>query len=219
MSYTIAEGTRFFFAALSTFGAAKTVSAITNQNPAVASAAAHGFSTNDELLFTSGWEDASNTIWRGTTIDAGSLSLQGLDATGTNQFPAGSGAGTLQKVGTWIEIPQVLNVQGSGGNIKTINVEPLNKRNAIVIPTGFDAMKLDLTLGHDPNLAAYQQMIAIGRSGMNSQVGFKLILGGGGVGYGFGYLSASEMPNITKGQVNQVTASISLLGRFITYAS
>lgn len=215
MSYAFAEGTRFLFAPLSGMGAAKTVSAITNANPAVASATAHGFSTNDELLFLSSWEDASNNVWKATNIDANSLSLQGLDATSTTQYPAGSGAGTLQKVGAWTEIPQVLNIQGNGGDVKTVSIEPLNKRNAISVPVGFNPMTLTLTLGHDPSLAAYQQMVALSR--LMAQVAFKLILSGGGVGYGFGYLSVSEMPNITKGQANQVQASISMLGRFITY--
>lgn len=217
MSYFFAEGTRFQFAALAALSAAKTVSAISNASPAVATATAHGFATNDELLFLSGWEDASNNVWKATSIDANSLSLQGLDATSVNQYPAGSGAGTLQKVNTWTEIPQVLNIQGSGGDPKNVTIEPLARRNAINVPVAFNPMTLTLTLGHDPSLAAYQQMIAISRA--LGLVAFKLILSGGGVGYGYGYLAVSEMPNITKGQANQVQASISMLGRFITYAS
>lgn len=213
MAYFFAEGTRFQFAAA--FDAAKPVTAASNANPTQLTSAAHGYANNDELLFTSGWEDATDTIWRAGSVAANTLNLQGLDTSSTAFFPAGSGTGTLQKVTTWVDIPQVLNIQGQGGDPRFTPVEPLSKRNAIQVPTGFNPMTLTLTLGHDASLAAYQQMVGISRT--LGKVGFKLLMSGGAVGYGFGYMAVGEMPNITRNQANQVQAAITLLGRFITY--
>ncbi|KQR55634.1 phage tail tube protein [Acidovorax sp. Leaf160] len=214
MAYYFPEGSRFQFATV--FETAKGVSAVTNTNPAQASSNAHGYAQNDELLFTSGWEDASDTIWRAGAVAANTVDIKGLNASSTNMFPAGGGTGTLQKVGGWVEIPQVLNIQGNGGDPKFNTVDPLSRRNAINVPVGFNPMSLTLTLGHDASLPAYQQMLDVSR--VLGRVGFKIIISGGAVGYGYGYMAVSEMPNLTKGQANSVPCSISLLGRFITYA-
>lgn len=213
MSYYFAEGTRFQFA--ESFAAAKNVTAASNDNPAELTSAAHGYANGAELLFTSGWEDATDTIWRADSVAANTLDLSGLNSSDTNWYPAGSGVGTLQQVNTWVEIPQVLNISGSGGDPKFTSIEPLAKRNALNVPVGFNPMTLTLTLGHDASLAAYKQMVEVSRR--LGKVGFKLIMSGGAVGYGYGYLAVGELPNISKGQANQVQCSISMLGRFITY--
>ena len=66
------------------FAAAKTISALTNANPAVATSTAHGYATGDEILLTYGWEDATDTVFRVTVIDANSFSIQGLDSSNTS---------------------------------------------------------------------------------------------------------------------------------------
>ena len=80
MAFNFPAGSRFQFS--STFAPAKTISALSNANPAVATSTAHGYTTNDEILLTSGWEDATDSVYKVTVIDANSFSLQGLDAAG-----------------------------------------------------------------------------------------------------------------------------------------
>ena len=60
MSYSFPEGAKFLFS--QTFAAAKTVTGITNADPAVATAVAHGYVDNDEILLNSGWEDAGDSV-------------------------------------------------------------------------------------------------------------------------------------------------------------
>jgi hypothetical protein len=50
-------------------------------------------------------------------------------------------------------------------------------------------------------------------------VATKIVLGGGATMYGYGHISVSEVPQLNKGQVNQVSAAFTLLGRPISYAS
>jgi hypothetical protein len=215
MAYYFPEGSKFYFS--NTLAVAVPVTVATNANPAVLTAAAHGLVDNDEFLFTSGWEDATDMVYRADQLTTGTLSPLGLDTSDTNMFPASSGVGSVQKVSTWVEIPQVLTIATSGGDPRFTTISPLSKRNDINVPVGFNAASMTLTLGHDPANANYQAMLAISRR--LSKVAIKIVLGGGGSMLGYGYMSASEVPTMTKGQANQVTAAITMLGRPMAYAT
>lgn len=214
MSFYFAEGSKFYIG--TTFAASKTVSAITNADPAVATSVAHGYADNDELLFASGWEDATDTVFKADQLTADTFSLLGLNATNTSYYPAGTGVGSAYKLSSWTEIPQVLSVSTSGGDARFTTISPLAKRNDINVPTGFNALSLTLTLGHDPANANYQTMLDIARG--LSKTAFKMVLSGGATAYGYGYMSISEAPTMSRNQANQVNAAITMLGRFISYA-
>ncbi len=213
MAYKFPEGSAFYFS--STFAAAKTITALTNASPAVATSTAHGYVDNDEVLLLSGWEDANESVFRVDQIDANSFGVLGLTATDTNFFPVGSGIGSAQKISGWTAIPQVLTIATSGGDPKFTTISPLAKRNAINVPVGFNPASITLTLGHDASNAQYQAMLALSRS--LSKVAFKMVLSGGGTSYGYGYMAVSEFPALNSGQANTVTASFSLLGRSLSY--
>ena len=198
-----------------TFASAKTITALTNANPAVATSVAHGYTTGDEILLTSGWEDATDTVYKVTVLTADTFSIDGLDTTNTSFFPAGTGTGTAQKISGWTSIPQVLTISGSGGDARFTDVQLLSKRNAIRVPTGFNATSITLTLAHDAANANYKTMLNISRN--LSKVAFKQVISGGAVTYGYGYLSVSEMPVLNSNQVNQVSAAMTVLGRSMSY--
>lgn len=213
MAYYFPEGSSQQFS--STFASAKTVSAVTNANPAVATSTAHSYATNDEILFTSGWEDATDTVYKIEVVDANSFKILGLDTSNTSFYPSGSGTGTAQKISGWTAIPQVLTISSSGGDARFTEVNLLAKRNGVKIPTGFNATSVTLTLAHDASNANYQTMIGISRT--LSKVAFKQVISGGAVTYGYGYMSASEMPKLNNNQVNTVDAALAVLGRSISY--
>ena len=215
MAYSFPEGAKFFFS--QTFGSATTVSGITNANPAVCTSTAHGFVDGDEVLLVSGWEDATDTVYKVDQLTVDTFSLLGLDTSDTNWFAPGGGANsTAYKVSTWIEIPQVLSISTSGGDPRFTTIQPLAKRNAINVPTGFNASSITLTLGHDPSNANYQTMLNISRR--LAKVAFKMVLSGGASSYGYGYLAVSEVPSLNVNQANQVTAALTMLGRTISYS-
>jgi hypothetical protein len=170
-----------------------------------------------EVLLTSGWEDATDTVYQIDQLTADTFELEGLNTTDINFFPAGSGLGDAKVVSTWLEMPQVLGISTQGGDARFTTISPLAKRNDINVPTGFNAMSINVTLGHDPANANYQTMLDISRT--LSKVAFKMVLSGGAVAYGYGYLSVSEAPQLNRNQANQVNAAITLLGRFISYAN
>jgi hypothetical protein len=212
MAFNFPEGSKFQFS--TTFASAKTITALTNANPSVATSTAHGYTTGDEILLTSGWEDATNTIYRVTTIDANSFSIQGLNTSNTAFYATGTGTGTAQKLSAFSDIPQVLTVSPSGGDPRYTDVQLLASRNAIKIPTGFNATTQTLTLAHDPSNATYITMVDTSRT--QTKVAFR-VLAGGGAEYGYGYMAVSEVASKTSNQVNSVQVAINYLGRSISY--
>lgn len=215
MSYYFPEGSRVYYS--STFASAKTITAVTNASPAVATSTAHGYADNDIVLLDSGWEDADDTLWKVDQQDANTFQLLGLNSTSTTFFPAGSGTGTAQLVSSWVEIPQVLNVSSSGGDPKFATIEPLARRNAISQFIGFNPANITLTLGHDPTNATYQDMLDLSRTG--TKVGLKIVGGSGGVSYAYGQMGVSEVWRMQRGQANSVDVALTVAGRLISYAS
>lgn len=213
MGYNFPEGAKFLFS--ETFASAKTVTAVTNANPAVATSAAHGFADGNEILFTSGWEDATDSVYKVDQLTADSFSLLSLNTLDTNWFSAGGGVGSAQLISNWVEIPQVLTINTQGGDPRFTTISPLARRNAINVPTGFNPQSVALTLGHDASNAAYQQMVDISRT--LRKVAFKMLLSGGSASYGYGYMAVSKMPSLNVNQANQVTASFTLLGQSTSY--
>lgn len=213
MAYSLPEGSSQQFS--NTLAAAKTITAITNANPAVATCTGHGYTTGDEIMLSSGWEDANDSVYKIESVDSNSFKILGLDSTNTSFFPAGSGGGSAQKLSAWTAIPQVLTISASGGDARFTDVTPLAKRNGIRIPTGFNATSVTLSLGFDATTPAYKTMVGISRS--LSKVAFKQVLSGGSVQYGYGYMSVSEFPKLNNNQVNTVDAALTFLGRTMSY--
>lgn len=214
MAYAFPEGAQILFS--QTFAAAKTISALTNANPAVATSTAHGYADNSEILLASGWEDATDTVFKTGAIDANSFQVKGLNSTNTSFYTPGSGTGSAMLISNWVSIPQVLTIGTTGGDPKMTTISPLARRNDINVPVGFNASSVTLTLGHDPSNANFQTMQDISRS--LTKVAFKLLLSGGATSYGYGYMSVSEVPQLNKGQANSVTASFAFIGRTISYS-
>lgn len=215
MAYTVPEGALFYFSA--TFAAAKAISALTNANPAVATAAAHGYSDNDEVLLESGWEDATDSVFRVDQSDTNTFSVLGLNTSDTDYFAAGAGTGNAYKISSWLQIPQVLGVSSSGGDARFTTVNPLARRNALNIPTGFNPTTITLNLGHDSSDSNFQSMQNISRT--LTPVAFKMVLSGGAIVYAYGYMTVNEMPSLNVGQVNQVQCVLTVKGRAISYDS
>lgn len=213
MGYSFPEGASIQFS--QTFASAKTITAVTNASPPVCTSVAHGYTTNDEVLISSGWEDLTDSVFKVTVLTADTFSLQGIDTTDTNYFPAGSGTGTAQKISGWTAIPQILTVSSNGGDARFTDVQLLAKRNALKIPTGFNAVALSLSLAFDAAQAGYITMLAIARK--LTKVAIKQVLGGGSTTYGYGYLSVSEFPKLNNNQVNTVDAAVTIIGRSISY--
>lgn len=215
MAYKVPEGSSFMFS--STFAATTPITSITNANPAVVTSVGHGYVDGDLVMVQSGWEDIQDSVVKADQLTADTWSMVDVNTTSTTLFVPGAGAGTASKISGWVTIPQVLTISSSGGDPKYTDVNPIAKRQGIVIPTGFNAAKIELTLGHDASNANYQTMLGISRAG--TKVAFRMLLSGGEQTLGYGYMAVAEVPSMNQGQVNQVKCSISFLGRTMSYAT
>ena len=162
MAFYFPEGTRLYFS--TTLDTAKSITALTNANPAVATSAAHGFVDGDELLVNSGWGDIDEMVFKADQITADTFGLVDLDTTDAGFYPPGSGTGTAKKISTWVEVPQLLTLSTDGGDTRFTDVGLLSRRQDIRIPTGFNPSSMNMTLAWDPNQANFKAMLAISRT-------------------------------------------------------
>lgn len=203
-------GSKFFVQ--STIAAAKTITGISNADPAVCTSVAHGYSDGDECVITSGWDDVNGSVFRVDQLSADTFSLPDMDTTDTDWYPSGSGAGTAEKITAWLELGQVINVQSQGGGPRNITTNLLNRRNPSVTPVGFEAATLSFTLGFDPDLAEQTAMQAATRRLLKRAM--KFVLPGGAYAYCYGTIAMSPIPSFDAQSVMQRTVSVGIDGLF-----
>ena len=75
----------------STYGPAIPVTALSNANPAVASAAAHGLTDGDIIAVTSGWTRLNDRAARVANSLTGTFALENVNTTNLQPEPAGYG--------------------------------------------------------------------------------------------------------------------------------
>ena len=212
MAYSSPVGTQYYLS--QTFASAKTVSAASNANPASLTATAHGYATNDEFLFTSGWELATNSVYKANVVDANTFTALGLNTTSTSSFAAGSGTGSAQKVSGWLQIPQVLTISPQGGEPNFIDFKPIANLQGLRLPNGFTPMSLNFELGFDPAATNWTTLQDISRA--QTLVAYKSVKGSSAT-YAYGYWMMGEAPRQASDQVDRVSATFVALGRTITY--
>lgn len=91
----------------STYGVAIPFTALTNANPAIATAAAHGLAEGDIIAVSSGWTRLDGRGVRVGVIASGTYALASVNTTNAQQYPAGSGIGSVREVTAFTEISQV----------------------------------------------------------------------------------------------------------------
>lgn len=200
-----------------TLDSAKSVTAVTNANPAVASSATHGYNNGDLVLLKSGWQKASERIWRVANKDVGTFEIEGLDATATSTYPPGAGVGTVAKVSAWTQITQVLECTTNGGDMQFANYSFLENDFESQIPTQASAMSLQLSIADDPTLAGF---IALKKAAATrSAYPFRAQMPDGSVIFYYGYVSLNETPTMNKGSVMACQATFSLMSVPVRYAA
>lgn len=150
MAFSLPNGSTIAIAA--TFGAEITITGISNANPAVATADAHGLVEGDIIQVTgSSWSKVNNKVYRVGVVTTDTFELEGLDATNVITYPADGGAGTkVKEVLTWTQIPQILGVETSGGEQAFYTFQFLEDDDEKQLPTTKSAISMTLTVADDP---------------------------------------------------------------------
>lgn len=200
------------------YAAADTVSAVTNANPAVATtSAAHGITNGAFVEVTSGWSKLNNRIVRVANAAASALDYEGINTTSTQNYPAGSGGGSIREITTWTQISQILELTSSGGEMQFTTYSFLEQDFESQLPTQSSPMTITISVADDPSLPGY---VALKNAAdTRALVGLKATMPNGSVILYNGYLSFNETPSMTKNSVMACQATFSLQGRPVRYAS
>lgn len=128
---------------------AKTISAISNAAEAVVSSTAHGYSNGDIVLVYSGWGRLNFRAFKVKSVTTDSFVLAECDTSSTDLYTPGGGAGTVQKVTTWVDLDRTMNHNSSGGDAKTVNVKFIESDVEIVLNDGFTAVQRTFEMDAD----------------------------------------------------------------------
>ncbi|MDR6394630.1 phage tail protein [Herbaspirillum seropedicae] len=192
------------------------VTAVSNAAEAVCTiAASEDIAAGDYVIVDSAWLKLSGTVARVKSYAGTSLTLEGVDTTDTQQFPAGSGGGSIQKVESWVVIPQITAFESSGGEQNFANVEFLDDDQQRQIPTSKSAQTVSITIADDP--AAQHNAVLKKADASRAIRPLLLALPNGSKILYNGYVSFNPTPTLTKGNIMTVKASVALVARPTRY--
>lgn len=200
-----------------TLGSAKTVSALTNANPGVATSTAHGFANGDIVLMNSGWSNLNQKAVRVAGSVVNTFNLDGIDTSLTSLYPAGSGTGSASLVGGFTQISQIMGLTTQGGDQQYATFSFLEQNFETQLPTVFSAQSISLEIADDPSLPGYIALKAAADARAFRVL--KLQLPDGSFILYYGQISFNETPSLNKGQVMVVKATFALQARPVRYAS
>ncbi len=163
MSSFFPNGTIFSIGTV--YAAPKNVTAISNANPGVVSATAHGLTTGDPFVLTSGWGALNGGVFIAGTTTADSFPLLGVDTLDTSLYPAGAGGGSIKKVTTWVGLSQITAVETSGGEQQFYQWQYLEENTQRQRPTVKNARQMKITMDFDPALPWHDALLAADRKG------------------------------------------------------
>jgi len=198
------------------YGVAKTMSVITNADPAVATLeASHGILEDDIMEVTSGWSRLNDRVIKAGTVATNDVDMAGLDSQSTTLYPAGSGIGSIREILTWTSLTQVLTAESSGGEQRFLQYQLLEADSEIQIPTVKGASQIVITVADDETLAGYILALVANDDGLPRAV--RITLPNGSVIYYNAYISASRIPSLSVNNVMSQEITMSLLGTPFRY--
>lgn len=215
MSVKLPNGSTLEHAA--TYAAPLAFSAISNAAEAICTVVGATLVVGDILLVTSGWTALNNKVVRVKTATATAITLETIDTTSTSIYPVGSGAGSLKKVLTWVQIPQVTDFASAGGDQNYQDIVFLEDAQGRQIPTDKSAASMTITVADDPSLP-YVPVVTAADIAQTVQAARLNLPGIDKIYYGV-YTSFSQQPAISRNNVLTKTVSMALQASITRYLS
>lgn len=201
----------------SAYGSNVTVSAVTNANPAVATATAHGLSDGDLIEVTSGWSRLNSRVVRIANSDTNTFELEGIDTTSTTLYPSGGGLGTVRKISTWQQITQVLEFTTSGGEQQFVTYSFLEEDVERQIPTVKSPSSFAMTIGDDASLPWYA-LLSAANDDRNPRAVRITLPSSSSILYN-GYVTLNKTPTLTKNEIMGLQSTVSLTSEPVRYVA
>lgn len=215
MSVSLPNGA--IVAIASGYGSPITTTAVSNANPGVATATAHGLADGDFVEVTSGWSRLTEKIVRVDSAATNTFALEGINTTSTTIYPAGSGTGSVREITGWTQLAQILDSSSTGGEQQFTEYQFLEADAQKRIPTFKSAAGITLTVADDPTLAGY--VLAKEANDDREPRAVRITLPNGGILLYNAYISLSVIPSLTVNEVMGVEVTLSLLSEPVRYAS
>lgn len=215
MGYKLPNGATFEHAA--TYAAPLSFSAISNASEAICTTVGATLVAGDIVQIASGWTPLNGKVVRVKAATATAITLEAIDTTSTQIFPAGSGAGTLTKVLTWAQIPQITDVAFSGGDQNYADIVFLEDQQGRQLPTDKSAASMVLTIADDPSLP-YVAVVTAADSAKSMQAARLNLPGTDKLYYG-AYTSFSLQPTVSRNNLLTRTVSLALQAAPTRYLS
>lgn len=215
---SVPTGTTFFVA--TAYGSVLTTSTASNAAECVLGmASTAGLSIGDFVEVTSGWGRLHKRIARVKSLVANtSITLEGIDTTSTQYFPAGTGTGSVRKVSTWTEVTQVTAVSSSGGDAKKVQYKYLASDVDYQINDGFNATDYTLTLDADSiGTAGYTALRSL--TDVQTDTALRINKRSGAITLAPCTVALNEADQMSDGQITTVSASFSGNNRQTKYGS
>lgn len=204
MSVEVGIGSKVEFG--SALATAKTMSAISNANPAVATLeASHGVAVGEYIVITSsGWGKLQGRICRVSVVATNDVTLEGIDTSSTSDYPAGLGVGTVQEVSTWTEMTQIAGINPSGGDQQFADASTLADTDDEQIPSNRTAVVYTFPVHDDNALSWYATLRTTAAAGLRPM---RLTAASGKKTLMNGYWSFGEIPQISRTETTKVGAT------------
>lgn len=216
MSVSLPNGA--VIAIASGYGTSKTMSAVSNANPGVATLeASHGIVDGDFMEVTSGWSRLTGKIIKAGTVSTNDVPLLGMNTTSTTAYPTGAGVGSIREITGWTQVQQVLESSSTGGEQQFLEYQFLEDDAQKRIPTFKSAAGLTISIADDPSLAGYIAAEAANDDRLPRAI--RITLPSGAVILYNAYISLNKTPSLTVNQLMAVQMTLSFLNEPVRYAA
>lgn len=200
------------------YAASKTMSALTNANPGVATLeASHGVVEGDFVEVTSGWSRLNGKIVKAGTVTTNDVQLLGMNTTSTTIYPASAGTGSVREITGWTQVQQVLESSSTGGEQQFLEYQFLEDDAQKRIPTFKSAAGLTISIADDPTLAGY--ILAETANDDRLPRAVRITLPSGAIILYNAYISLNKTPSLTVNQLMAVQMTLSFLNEPVRYSA
>lgn len=215
MSQTFINGAKYSFS--TTLATAISITAITNAEPAVASAATLP-TDGDIVLLKSNWTELNELATYAANPGGGNFELSNVDTSDTGMFPEDEELpASYQVAGGFIALSQVREIAQSGGDTNSFTwgyIDDASPRQRSK-PTDQNPLVLTFTLDYDPDLPWATALETVSRN--RQLVVMRERLPTGDVLLYTGYLSYQKSPSRTRNENMTVTATMSINSEILRF--
>lgn len=198
--------------------AEKSATAITNAKDPVFTISDNGLAKNDYVIITeSSWSKLQDRVMRVKSVASNNVTLEGVDTTDTNVFPAGATA-KVAKITAWTEVPCVQDLSQDGGEQQYYTYQCLADDQEKQLPTFKSATSLTYTFAHEYDNAIYDLLRKADHDGSVTALRM-YIPKAKEMRLWSGVLSFNDIPKTTVNEMETVSLSVSLKGAFVFLSS